>query len=36
MIAMVCLLASCLSNDDETVTYNDTAVTSFTLGSIRC
>ena len=36
MLAVVCLCTSCLSNDDETVTYEDTAVTTFTLGTVRC
>lgn len=37
MLAVVCLFSSCLKNDDnEVVTYDDTAVTSFTLGTVRC
>lgn len=36
MLAVICLCASCLSNDTETVTYEDTAVTAFTLGTVRC
>ncbi len=35
-LAVVCLCTSCISNDDETVTYEDTAVTTFTLGTVRC
>lgn len=33
---MICLCASCLSNDNENITYDDTAVTTFTLGSVKC
>lgn len=36
MLAVVCLFSSCLKNDNEVVTYDDTAVTSFTLGTVRC
>lgn len=34
--AVVALCSSCLSNDNEIVTYEDAAVTSFRLGSVRC
>ncbi len=36
MLAVICLFTSCLSDDNETVTYDDTAVTTFTLGTVRC
>lgn len=36
MLTVICLFTSCLSNDNETVTYDDTAVTTFTLGTVRC
>lgn len=36
MLAVICLFSSCLKNDNEVVTYDDTAVTSFTLGTVRC
>lgn len=36
MLAVICLFTSCLSNDNETVTYDDAAVTTFTLGTVRC
>ncbi len=36
MLAMVCLFTSCLKNDTEIETYDDTAVTSFKLGTVRC
>lgn len=36
VLAMICLCTSCLSSDDEVVTYDDTAVTTFRLGNVRC
>lgn len=36
MFAVICLFTSCLKNDNEVVTYDDIAVTSFRLGSVRC
>lgn len=37
LLAVQCMLFSCISSSDETVTtYDDVAITSFTLGTIKC
>lgn len=37
LLAMQCMLFSCISSSDETVTtYDDVAITSFTLGTVKC
>lgn len=36
MLAVAFLCTSCLNSDDEVVTYEDTAVTAFTLGTVKC
>ena len=36
LIAAQCMLFSCISNDTEIVTYDDVAITSFTLGTVKC
>lgn len=36
LFATVCSMSSCLESDYETTTYDDTAITSITLGSLKC
>lgn len=36
MLAVLSVLTSCLSNDTDSVTYDDVAVTQFKLGSVKC
>lgn len=37
LLMTVCAMSSCLKSDyDETVTYDDTAITSMTLGTLKC
>lgn len=36
VLAIICLCASCLSDDSEIITYDDTAVAMFRLGNVKC
>lgn len=36
VLAMICLCTSCLSDDNEIITYDDTAVATFRLGNAKC
>lgn len=36
LIAAQCMFFSCISSDTEVTTYDDVAITSFTLGTVKC